>query len=40
VLGVRELQTVIVRGTAQRDPSGNLVVLARQIFVQPTGDKP
>jgi hypothetical protein len=35
LLGVAELQTVYVRGKAQRDADGNLSLLASQIYVQP-----
>lgn len=35
LLGVRELQTVVVEGTAQKDESGNVTVLARGIYVDP-----
>ena len=34
LLNVRELSTVIVKGTAQRDDAGNLTVLADGIYVQ------
>jgi hypothetical protein len=34
LLKVKELQTVIVRGTAQRDEAGNLTVLASGIYVR------
>lgn len=34
LLGVKELNLVVVRGTAERDEEGNLVVLANQIFVK------
>jgi hypothetical protein len=34
LLGVRELSTVVVQGTAKRDESGNLTILARGIFVR------
>lgn len=34
LLGVRELQTVVIRGTAKRDEAGNLTVLASGIFVR------
>jgi len=34
LLDLAELQTVVVRGTAQRDDAGNLTVLASRIFVR------
>ena len=34
LLGLKELQTVVVRGKSQRDDSGNLTVLANGIFVR------
>ncbi|HTN74658.1 MAG TPA: hypothetical protein VL096_05405 [Pirellulaceae bacterium] len=34
LLGVKESQTVVVRGTAQRDDAGNLTVLAAGVFVK------
>ncbi len=34
LLNVKELQTVVVQGRAQRDEGGNLTVLARGIFVR------
>ena len=34
LLGVRELQTVVVHGKAKRDESGNLTVLADGIYVR------
>jgi hypothetical protein len=34
LLGLKELQTVVVRGTAQRDAAGNLTVLADGIYVR------
>jgi hypothetical protein len=33
-LGLRELQTVVVRGRAKRDETGNLTVLADGVFVR------
>lgn len=33
LLGVKELDTVIVRGKAQRDDAGNLVVLADKVYI-------
>lgn len=34
-LGVKELQTVVVKGTAKRDEAGNLTVLASGVYVVP-----
>jgi len=34
LFGLHELQTVVVQGTAQRDESGNLTVLARNMFIR------
>jgi hypothetical protein len=34
LLNVQELSTVIVQGTAKRDDSGNLTVLANGVFVK------
>ncbi|MHB8861916.1 MAG: hypothetical protein ACYC6N_05895 [Pirellulaceae bacterium] len=34
LLGVKELQTVVVRGKALRDEAGNLTILANGIFVR------
>jgi hypothetical protein len=34
LLGVKELSTVVVKGTAQRDDQGNLTVLAEKVFVK------
>lgn len=34
LLGVKELQTVVVHGKAKRDDAGNLTVLADKIFVR------
>lgn len=34
LLGVKELSTVVVTGTAERDEAGNLTVLAQGIFVR------
>jgi hypothetical protein len=34
LLDVKELSTVVVRGTAQRDEAGNLTVLASGVFVK------
>jgi hypothetical protein len=34
LLNVKELQTVVVRGTAQRDEAGNLTVLANGVHVR------
>ncbi len=35
LLSVKELQTVVVQGKAQRDEAGNLTVLASSLFVRP-----
>lgn len=35
LLGVKELQTVVVKGKAKRDDAGNLTVVASGIFVKP-----
>jgi hypothetical protein len=35
LLGLKELQTVVVRGRARRDDKGNLTVLANGVFVRP-----
>ena len=35
LLGVKELQTLVVHGKAQRDDQGNLTVLATGVFVKP-----
>jgi hypothetical protein len=40
LLGVRELQTVVVQGKAQRDADGNLTILASRVFVRPHVDRP
>jgi hypothetical protein len=34
LLGVKELQTVVVRGKAKRDEAGNLTILATGVFVR------
>ncbi len=34
LLGVKELTTVVLQGKAQRDPSGNLTILADSVFIQ------
>ncbi len=39
LLGVKELQTVIVRGRAKRDSEGNLTILASGIYRQPSVKK-
>ena len=36
LLSIKELDTVIVNGTAKRDEAGNLTVLATNIFVKPS----
>jgi hypothetical protein len=35
LLGLRELQTVVVRGKVRRDDKGNLTILADGLFVRP-----
>jgi hypothetical protein len=35
LLAVKELNTVVVRGTAKRDDAGNLTVLTERVFVRP-----
>ena len=37
LLGVKELDTLVVQGKAQRDDSGNLTILASKVFVRPAG---
>lgn len=37
LLDVKELSTVVIEGTAQRDDEGNLSVLAKQVFVRSKG---
>jgi hypothetical protein len=39
LLGLKELQTVVVRGKAKRDDAGNLTVVASGLFVQPSAPK-
>ncbi len=39
LLGVKELDTVVVRGRAKRDEQGNLTVLAEGIFRRPQAAK-
>jgi hypothetical protein len=34
LLKVKELQTVVIRGKAQRDEAGNLTVLAKKVYVR------
>jgi len=36
LLGVKELSTVVVQGTARRDQQGNLTVAANKIYVRPS----
>lgn len=40
LLGVKELDTLVIQGKAQRDDSGNLTILASKIFVRPAGASP
>jgi hypothetical protein len=35
LLGLKELQTVVVQGRAERDASGNVTILASGLFVRP-----
>ena len=35
LLPLKELQTVVVPGTAQRDEAGNLTILANGVYVKP-----
>jgi hypothetical protein len=39
LLGLKELQTVVVQGRAKRDEQGNLTVLAAAVFVRPDDKK-
>ena len=34
LLGVKELQTLVVQGQAKRDDGGNLTILAQQVHVE------
>ena len=34
LLGIKELSTVVVRGTAQRSADGNLSIIAKQVYVR------
>ena len=38
--GIKELQTVVVRGRAKRDDQGNLTVVAAGIHRRPSAPKP
>ena len=38
LLGIKELQTVVVKGQAKRDEAGNLTVLASGLFVRPNSE--
>ena len=38
LLGIKEMQTVVVRGKARRDADGNLTVEAVELFVRPQND--
>lgn len=40
LLGLTELQTVVVQGTAARDEDGNLTILASNLYVRPDADRP
>lgn len=35
LLGVKELDTVVIRGRAERDEAGNVTVLAQGLFIRP-----
>jgi hypothetical protein len=35
LLGLKELQTIVVRGKAKRDDKGNLTILADALFIRP-----
>jgi hypothetical protein len=35
LLGLHELQTVVVQGQAKRDPDGNLIVVATGLYPRP-----
>jgi hypothetical protein len=37
LLGVKELQTVVVQGRAKRDAAGNVTVLASKLHIRPEG---
>jgi hypothetical protein len=40
LLGVKELQTLVVKGKAQRDDAGNLTILASGIYIRPGSAAP
>jgi hypothetical protein len=40
LLGLKELETVVIRGRAKRDDQGNLTVLAAGVHRRPSGAKP
>ncbi|MDB5337963.1 MAG: hypothetical protein JWN70_3582, partial [Planctomycetaceae bacterium] len=40
LLGIKELQTVVVKGQAKRDEAGNLTVIASSLFIKPAAAKP
>ena len=40
LLGVKELQTVVVTGKAKRDDAGNLTILAEKVYVRSGGEEP
>jgi hypothetical protein len=39
LLGVKELQTVVIRAQAKRDENGNLTLLAAGVYARPEGKK-
>lgn len=40
LLGIKELQTVVVKGLAKRDEAGNLIVVAKSLFARPDAAQP
>ena len=36
LLGVKELQTVVIQGQAKKDDDGNVTILASAIYIDPT----
>ena len=38
LLGLKELQTVVIQGKAKRDDAGNLTVLASGLYVKPVAE--
>ena len=39
LLGVKELDTVVIQGKAKRDKAGNVTILASKLYVAPTTRK-